>query len=254
MIDSHCHLSADDFAQDIDAVIAGARHAGIIRMITISDEQSDFEKCRLIAEKYEHIFYTVGVHPHHAKTVNMERDLPLIRAALSHPKCCGVGEIGLDYHYMHSPKDVQQRVFELQLNIAKEMNVPAVVHCREAVEDVWTIVSHVKPQKLVIHCCTERWEDVRRFVDAGYLLSFTGIVTYPKSADIRETVKACPLEQLMVETDAPFLAPVPHRGKRCEPAHVLETAKVIAEIKGVSIGELDQITTQNSIGFFELPA
>ncbi len=214
---------------------------------------SDLEKCRIIAEKYEHIFYTSGVHPHHAKDFVAERDLALIRQALAHPKCKGVGEIGLDYHYMNSPKDTQQRVFEAQLLLAKELGLPAVVHCREAVEDVWTIVHHVQPEKLVIHCCTERWEDVRRFVDAGYLLSFTGIVTYPKSDEIRATVKACPLERMMVETDAPYLAPVPHRGKRCEPAHVTETAQKIAEIKGVDLAEVNRVTTANAMEFFHMP-
>jgi len=180
------------------------------------------------------------------------RDIQLLREASTHPKCRGIGEIGLDYHYMNSPKDTQQRVFEAQLALAKELNLSAVVHCREAIEDVWTIVSHVKPAKLVIHCCTEKWDDVKRFVDAGYLLSFTGIVTYPKAGDIRETVKQCPITSMMVETDAPFLAPVPHRGKRCEPAYVMETAKAIAEIKGVSLEEFDEVTTKTAVQFFGL--
>lgn len=213
---------------------------------------SDLEKCRIIAEKYEHIYYTVGVHPHHAKDVMLDRDLSLIRAALKHPKCKGVGEIGLDYHYMNSPKEIQQRVFEAQLELAKQRDLPAVVHCRDAVEDVWAIVNHVKPEKLVIHCCTERWEDVRRFVDAGYLLSFTGIITYPKAGDIRETVKACPLEQMMVETDAPFLAPVPNRGKRCEPKDVIEVAKKIAEIKGLDLTQVEKSTSRNAEAFFNI--
>lgn len=254
MIDSHCHLSAPEFSTDLDAVVTRAFTAGVTRMVTISDDMSDLEKCRTVAEKYEHIYYTVGVHPHHAKDVEPERDLPLLRGAFRDPKCRGIGEIGLDYHYMNSPKDLQQRVFESQLLLAKELGVPAVVHCREAVEDVWTIVNHVKPEKLVIHCCTERWDDVKRFVDAGYLLSFTGIVTYPKAGDIRETVKACPLACLMVETDAPYLAPVPNRGKRCEPKDVMDTARMIAEIKGIDLETLDVRTTATATGFFGLPA
>ncbi len=252
MIDSHCHLTAPEFADDLDAVISRASAQGVTHLVTISDDLSDLEKCRKLAEKYEHIFYTAGVHPHHAKTVDLTADLPKLRAALAHPKCRGVGEIGLDYHYMNSPKDIQQRVFEEQLAIAKELGMPAVVHCREAVEDVWTIVQHVKPTKLVIHCCTERWEDVSRFIDAGYLLSFTGIATYPKSEDIRATVKACPLDRMMVETDAPYLAPVPHRGKRCEPAHVVRTAECIAEVKGITLDALDRQTTANAEAFFGL--
>lgn len=263
MIDSHCHLTAPEFASDVTEVIERARKEGIRNMVCISDAMEDIEPCRLLAEKHEDIFFTAGTHPHHAKDFDAARDLPRIRAAASHDKCVGIGEIGLDYHYMSppspapaglrwtgSPKDLQQRGFEAQLTLAKELDIPSVIHCREAVEDVWTIVSHVKPRMLVVHCCTERWIDVKRFVEAGYYLSFTGIITYPKSQDIRETAKQCPLSQLMIETDAPFLAPVPHRGKRCEPMHVLEVLKAIAEIKGISLEEVDRITTENAIKFF----
>lgn len=252
MIDSHCHLSAQEFAEDLDAVISRARDGGVLEMVTISDEMSDLEKSRIIAEKYEQIYYTIGVHPHHAESFETQRDIPLLREAAKHPKCKGIGEIGLDYHYMNSPKDTQQRVFEAQLRLAKELHLPAVVHCREAVEDVWTIVHHVKPEKLVIHCCSEKWEDVKCFVDAGYLLSFTGIITYKNADDIRETVRQCPLESLMVETDAPFLAPIPNRGKRCEPVFVNNVAKKVAEVKEISLEELDAQTTKNAIEFFGL--
>lgn len=250
MIDSHCHLTAPQFADDADAVIDRARKAGVTTMITISDAMEDIEPCMQLASRQEDIFFTVGMHPHHAKLFDAARDIPIIRNAAQDKKCRGIGEIGLDYHYMTSPKDMQQRAFEAQLALAKELDLPAVVHCRDAVEDVWTIVKHVGPKKLVIHCCTEKWQDVARFVEAGYLLSFTGIVTYPKSVEIRETVKACSLDRMMVETDAPFLSPVPHRGKRCEPAFVIETAKVIAEIKGVSLEEIDRATTEAARGFF----
>jgi TatD DNase family protein len=252
MIDSHCHLTAPEFSGDADAVIDRAVKAGVTTMITISDAMADLPLCKALSEKHENIFWTAGVHPHHAKDFVIDRDMPLLREAFKHSKCCGVGEIGLDYHYMNSPKETQQRVFEAQLVLAKELNLPAIVHCRDAVEDIWTIVNHVKPPKLVIHCCTEKWDDVKRFVDAGYLLSFTGIITYPKAADIRETVKQCPFEKMMVETDAPFLAPVPHRGKRCEPAYVMETAKMIAEIKGVSLETVDAKTSANAVEFFGL--
>jgi len=262
VIDSHCHLSAPEFAGDLDAVIDRASTAGVQMMVTISDEMSDIEKCRMIADKYEHIYYTVGVHPHHAKDFDLERDIPLLRDAAKHPKCRGIGEIGLDYHYMNSEKDTQQRVFEAQLLLAKELDLPAVVHCREApnqsrssgsgqaVEDVWTMVKHVSPKKLVLHCCSEKWDDVKRFVDAGFLLSFTGIVTYKNAEDIRETVKKCPLESLMMETDAPYLAPVPNRGKRCEPAYVMETAKAVASVKGITLVEVDEQTTKVAREFF----
>ncbi len=250
MIDSHCHLTALEFSGDIADVIARAKVEGVTTLVTISDDMADLPKCKKLSEEYDNIFFTVGLHPHHAKDFDIERDIPVLRDAAKHPKCRGIGEIGLDYHYMNSPKDVQQRVFESQLALAKELNIPAVVHCREAVDDVWTIVHHVKPQKLVIHCCTEKWQDVERFVKAGYLLSFTGIVTYPKATDIHDTVKQCPLSSMMVETDAPFLSPVPHRGKRCEPAFVIETAKKIAEIKGLTLHESDSATTAVASAFF----
>jgi TatD DNase family protein len=253
MIDSHCHLTAPQFDADRDAVIERAFAAGVKQMICVADCLADIDPCLALAKKYPRkIFATAGVHPHHAKEFDSEKDLIAIRKAAGDSCCKAIGEIGLDYHYMNSPKDIQQRVFESQLVLANELNLPAVVHCRDAVEDVWTIVNHVKPQKLVMHCCSERWEDVERFVMAGYFLSFTGIVTYPKSDIIRDTVKHCPMNQLMVETDAPFLAPVPHRGKRCEPAYVVEVAKMIAEIKGMGPDEVDRITTDNAVGFFGL--
>ncbi len=252
MIDSHCHLTAPEFAADTSDVIARAAAAGVSLVITISDDMADLPKCRVLAEAHDNVFFTVGSHPHHAKGFDVTRDIALLREAVEHPKCKGIGEIGLDYHYMYSSKDTQQRGFESQLVLAKELDFPAVVHCREAVEDVWTIVNHVKPIKLLIHCCTEQWADVERFVQAGYLLSFTGIVTYSNSEAVRDTVKNCPLESMMVETDAPFLAPVPHRGKRCEPMHVIEVAKAIARIKGISLEDVDRVTTENAVEFFGL--
>lgn len=253
MIDSHAHLSAKDFASDLDAVIARAAEAGVEQFVTISDEIADIEPCRQIAEQYASISFTAGVHPHHASSFQ-DSDIAVITEALLHPKCVAVGEIGLDYHYMRSPKDTQQRVFEKQLHLAKEQNLPAVVHCRDAVEDLWTIVSHVKPAKMVIHCCTEKWTDVERFVQAGYFLSFTGIATYPKSDDIRETIKECPIEQIMIETDAPFLAPVPHRGKRNEPAFVKEVLDLVSTLKQMSVEEVDRILTRNTMQFFNIKA
>lgn len=266
MIDSHCHLTAPQFDADRDGVIARAIAAGISPMFTISDDMSDLQKCFDLAQKFEHIFYTIGVHPHHASSFDRQKDLQKIRKAAVEKKCRGIGEIGLDYHstrpleadslmaspFPHSLQQIQQRVFEAQLTLAKELDLPAVIHCREAVEDVWTIVKHVGIRKPVIHCCTERWEDIKRFVDLGCLLSFTGIITYPKSEEVRETVKHCPLSQMMIETDAPFLAPVLHRGKRCEPMHVVEVAKKIAEIKGISMEEVDRATTANAVEFFGL--
>ena len=252
MIDSHCHLADAKFASDLSDVIARAHANGVDRMVTIADTLEEAEQCIAIAEKYNQVFATVGVHPHEAKRWKRGDDERLRSLVRSSKKVTAVGEIGLDYHYDFSPRDTQREVFATQLRLAKELQMPVVVHCREAVEDLWKIVSEEKPASLVLHCCTEKWEDVERFIDVGYLLSCTGIATYPNAADIRNTIKLCPLSQMMVETDAPYLAPVPHRGKRNEPAFVLEVAKEIANIKGVSVEEVDATTTSNAERFYLL--
>ncbi|OGJ56102.1 hypothetical protein A2706_02150 [Candidatus Peribacteria bacterium RIFCSPHIGHO2_01_FULL_51_35] len=254
MIDSHCHLADAKFAADLPDVIARATKNGVDRMVTIADTLEEAEKCIAIAEKHPQIFATVGVHPHEAKSWKQGDDDRLRLLVQSSKKVKAVGEIGLDYHYDFSPRDTQREVFALQLKIAKEIKKPAVIHCREAVEDLWMIIEKEKPASLVLHCCTEKWEDVERFIAAGYLLSFTGITTYPNAADIRKTIKHCPLSQMMIETDAPYLAPVPHRGKRNEPAFVIEVAKAIADIKGVSVEEVDAATTANAVEFYRLPS
>lgn len=250
VIDTHCHLADSTFDNDRDAVLARAAEAGVERMVAISDTFSEAEKCLILAEKYEHIFCTIGVHPHHATTwsaADGERLRTMLRAS---PKVVAVGEIGLDYHYDRSPRDVQKAVFREQLLIAKDLGLPSVVHCREAVEDVWAIVQDVAPPRIVLHCCSERWSDVECFVARGDFLSFTGIATYPNAAEIRATAVQCPLDRIMVETDAPFLAPVPHRGRRCEPAFVVETARCIARERGIPEGEFERATTRNAMVFF----
>ncbi len=252
MIDSHCHLADTQFDNDLTDVIAKAHKAGITDMVTIADSLPEAEKCLEIAEKYAHIFCTSGVHPHHAKDWKKGDSDRLKELIASSKKMKAVGEIGLDYHYNFSPKGMQKAVFLEQLTIAKELGLPAVVHCREAVDDIRTIVQEVEPLQIVIHCCTEKWEDISWVVDLGHMLSFTGIATYPASHDIRETIKQCPLKQIMIETDAPYLAPVPHRGKRNEPAYVAEVLKCVAEIKGISVEEADRVTTQNTVEFFGL--
>lgn len=252
MIDSHCHLADKQFDADRAEVIERAKNAGVLQMVTIADTLEEAKKCIAIAEEYPDIFATVGVHPHVSKGWGLGTRDELISLTKSSKKVRAIGEIGLDYHYDLSPRDVQRNVFQEQLVIARELALPVVVHCREAVEDVWKIVDEVKPEKLVLHCCTEKRSDVARFVERGYLLSFTGIATYPSAQEIRETIKHCPLSQMMIETDAPYLAPIPHRGKRNEPAFVAEVATLIASIKGISIDEVDSATTLNAVDFFGL--
>jgi TatD DNase family protein len=223
-------------------------------MITIADSLEEGERCLTIATKYEHIFCTIGVHPHVSKNWTKGSGEKLTALVGSSQKVVAVGEIGLDYHYNNSPPADQKRAFEEQLLIAKELSLPAVVHCRDAIVDLKKIIATVDPPSLVIHCCTERWEDVESLVTAGHFLSFTGIATYPKADEIRRTIKECPMDQLMIETDAPYLAPIPHRGKRNEPAFVVEVAKLVAQIKKKSLPEVDALTTQNTMAFFRLPS
>lgn len=252
MIDSHCHLADSAFNHDLPDVIARALGAGVDRMIVISDSLQEASRCRTVAEKYEQIFYTAGVHPHGAKEWGEGSRELLLELLRSSPKARAIGEIGLDYHYMHSSQDDQRGAFRQQLLIANELDLPCVIHNRESIGDLLSIVRELLPKKMVLHCCTERWEDVAELIDRGYLLSFTGIATYPKSGEIRETIKRCPLTQMMVETDAPYMAPVPHRGSRNEPAYVVEVAKLIAELKEVSYEEVDRVTTANAVEFFGL--
>lgn len=262
MIDSHCHLADKAFDADLPAVLERAKEAGVDRMITIADSFEEGEKCLQIAAKYDHIFCTVGMHPHVASQWKNGDEERLMTMARSSPKVKAIGEIGLDFHYDFSPRDVQREVFQLQLQIARELNVPAVVHCRSAsqapqneraVEEIWSIVDDVKPKKLVVHCCTERFEDVERFINAGYHLSFTGIATYPKSEVIRDCIRRTPLERIMIETDAPYLAPESHRGKRNEPAFVAEVLACVAREKGIEVGEAERVLTANTVEFFDLP-
>ncbi|HLD71253.1 MAG TPA: TatD family hydrolase [Candidatus Peribacteraceae bacterium] len=253
MIDSHCHLADKKFEADLPDVLLRAKEAGVETMISIADTLDEAERCIEIAEKYPNVYATVGVHPHNAKDWIGKDHERMMALAKSSPKVRAIGEIGLDYHYDFSPRDIQQEVFIMQLILARELKMPAVVHCREAVADVWSLVSEINPKSLVLHCCTEKWEDVERFVQKGYFLSFTGIATYPNASDIRNTIEHCPLSQLMIETDAPYLAPVPHRGKRNEPAFVREILKKVAEIKQISPAEVESVTTATAQAFFRLP-
>lgn len=254
MIDSHCHLADKQFSKDIEEVIARAKEAGVERMVTIADSLPEAELCIELAEKHPELFATVGVHPHHAK--DWQRgDGERIREMVSgSTRVVAIGEIGLDYFYNHSPKGTQRAVFLEQLTLSRELLLPAVIHCRDAIEDVTAIIREVEPVQIVLHCCTEKRDDVAWIIEHGYMLSFTGIATYPKSTVIRHTIKECPLTQMMVETDSPYLAPGKHRGKRNEPAFVVEVAQAIATEKGVGIEEVAAQTAKNTVQFFGLPS
>jgi TatD DNase family protein len=254
MIDSHCHLTDSAFDEDREQVLERAKEAGITHCIVVADSIESAEKGITLTKRFpEMLSASIGIHPHKASEWNEKSDMKL-REFASDKSVVAIGEIGLDYHYEFSPRDIQRRAFEEQLHIAKELNLPAILHTREAYEGTLAIVKKVRPQKLVWHCCTEKWENVEPFLAMSSMLSFGGIATYPNAADMRETIRRCPMDRMMLETDAPYLAPIPYRGKRNEPAYVMEVAKCIATVKGLSLEEVEQVTTENAVRFFDLAA
>ncbi len=258
MIDSHCHLDSERFAEDQAEVIDRAFAAGVERMLTIGtgDGPPDIEGAVRIADRYERIFATVGVHPHDASKYDDSVGLRLA-ALLKHPKVLALGEIGLDYHYDHSPREVQQAALIEQMRIAADARLPIVIHTREAWDDTFALIEqHWKPTGLggIMHCFSGGPAEAQRSLDLGFHLSFSGIVTFPKSLDIQAAARLCPDPRLLIETDAPFLAPAPHRGKRNEPAYVTHTAAKVAELRGVSTKEITRITTMNFLALTSPPA
>ncbi len=249
MIDSHCHLDNEKFIDDQEAVIERAFAAGVERMMCIGtgDGPPDIEGAVRIADRYQKIFATVGVHPHDASKYDDGVGSQLAEL-LKHPKVLAMGEIGLDYHYDHSPRDIQQAAFIDQMRIAADARMPIVIHTREAWDDTFALIErHWKPTGLggIMHCFSGGPAEAQRSLDLGFHLSFSGIVTFPKSVDIQAAAYLCPDNRLLIETDAPFLAPAPHRGKRNEPAFVAHTAAKLAELRGVSVQEITRLTTAN---------
>ena len=244
LVDSHCHLNFPDFKNDLDDVVKRAKEYGIGKMLTICTKTHEFPEISAIAEKYENIFCTIGVHPHEAEN---EPDIAanMIIPHTKHPKCVGIGETGLDYFYEHSPREIQQRVFLEHIKASKETGLPIVIHTRDADEDMIRIIREQAPFKGLLHCFSSSYEVAKSGLDNGLLISISGIVTFKKADDLRESIKKIPLESLLVETDSPYLAPIPHRGKRNEPAYTRHTAETVAQLKGVSYDKLAEITTTN---------
>ncbi|MDA8214114.1 MAG: YchF/TatD family DNA exonuclease [Nitrospiraceae bacterium] len=267
MIDTHCHLEMKPYDPDREDVIKRAREAGLEAVITIG---SDFEGCKgavALAEKYDFIYATVGIHPHDAK--DFSEDIfnqikrwatpphpPLSKGGQRGGKIVAIGEIGLDYHYDHSPRDIQKDVFKKQLYYAKEINLPVIIHSREAKKDTLKILEESGITKGVMHCFSGDMEMAERTMAMGFYISIAGPVTFKNAAKLREIVKAIPDDYLLIETDAPYLTPEPLRGKRNEPAFVVHTAKFIAELRGISLEDIDRITTVNAkrlFGIGEMP-
>jgi TatD DNase family protein len=252
LIDSHCHLDFPDFAEDLDSVVARAEAVGVERMVTISTRVAAAERLRTLAERFPTVYFTVGTHPHNAAD-EPELDLAAARSLAAHPKCVGVGEAGLDYHYNHAPPDVAKRVFRAQIALARELALPLVIHARDADADIAGILTDEMGQgafAAILHCFTSSRALAETGLALGLYVSFSGVLTFKNSADLRALARDIPLDRLLVETDAPYLAPTPHRGRRNEPAYVVETARVLAEAKGLDFAALAAATRANTLKVF----
>ena len=249
-IDTHCHLATKEFEADLPDVLARAREAGIKTMIVIGagDGLEGNNRAVALADQHANLWATVGIHPHDAKQ-SMEG---LKKIALSSKKVIAIGEIGLDYHYDHAPREVQQKRFAEQIALAKELNLPIAIHSREAWEDTIRIVREAGPlpKAGVFHCFGGDLREADQALDLGFYISISGIVTFKKAANLLEVVQKIPLEKIVIETDAPFLAPVPHRGKRNEPAFVKLVGEKIAEIRGITSEEVSRIIKNNTKQLF----
>lgn len=248
-VDSHCHLDGPRFAGDRDEVVARAAAAGVTRLLAIGtgDGPPDLDCAVRIAEAYPNVWASVGVHPHDAAKWTEECS-PALVERMRHPRVVALGEIGLDYHYDFSPRDTQERVFLEQMAIAAAAGRPILIHTREAWDDTFRLLeTHWAPTGLpgVMHCFSGGPAEAERALALGFTLSFAGIVTYPKAPELREAAKITPLDRMLVETDSPYLAPVPYRGKRNEPAYTALTGESLAETLGIPAAELARRTSEN---------
>lgn len=249
MIDSHCHLDSPEFDADRDAVIERALAAGVEHMLAIGTGNGppDLEAGLRLAEKHPAFYATAGIHPHDAAKAKPD-DFKRLAVLLAHPKVLAVGEIGLDYHYDFSPRELQKSAFIEQMAIAAAAKKPIVIHTREAWEDTLALIEeHWTPHGMggIMHCFSGGPDEAQRALGLGFYLSFGGIVTFPKALPVQESSKSTPRDRILIETDAPYLAPVPKRGKRNEPALMVHTARKLAELRGESYEELCSATMEN---------
>ena len=247
LVDSHCHLDYPELQKDFPGVLSRARAAGVETMLAIGTRLSTFGNVRKIAEATPDVFCTVGVHPHEA--VNESAAVEALLAHAAHPKIVGIGETGLDYYYEKSPREPQRENFRAHMRAAHAAGLPLVIHTRDADADTAEMLdwgAHELPGLTgVLHCFTSSLELARHALGLGYFISISGIVTFKNAEDLRRTVREIPLERLLVETDSPYLAPVPMRGKPCEPSYVVHTARCVAGLKNVTVDELGRSTTEN---------
>jgi TatD DNase family protein len=261
-VDSHAHLEMEQFDADRAATLQRAKDAGIETILAIGSGTGPGSlDCAIrLAEQHEFVYATIGIHPHEAKLAS-DTDFEEMAQLAKHPKVIAWGEIGLDYFYDHSPRDLQQQVFLKQLQLAQTAKLPIVIHCRPsaATEDAWEHCLKLLHDRWaasglggILHCFTGTWAHASRALDMGFMISFAGNVTFPKALQIREAAKQVPLDRLLIETDSPFLAPVPHRGKRNEPSFVKQVARQMGELRGLSMDDIGLRTAKNFYRFFSL--
>ena len=253
LVDSHCHLDFPAFADDLDGIVVRAEAAGIARMVTISTRVRRIETLLAIAARFPNVYCSVGTHPHQADEEDGISADELI-GLTQHPKIVALGEAGLDYFYEHGSPEAQARGFRAHIAAARATGLPLVIHTREADEDCGRILDEEMekgPFRAVLHCYTGGRDLAMKAIAHGLYVSFTGILTFKNSQNVRDVAAEIPLDRIMVETDAPFLAPGKYRGKRCEPSFVTETAKALAQLRGVSFEEISRQTTENFFRFFD---
>lgn len=251
LVDSHCHLDFPDYASNVEAVVDRARAAGVGVCVSIGTELARFPGVKAVAEKFPHVWCTVGVHPHEAEKELLDDEAALLAEAV-HPKVVGIGETGLDYYYEHAPRRQQQSNFRSHISAGRKTGLPVIVHTRDADDDTIEILRDEMGKGAftgLIHCFTGTQRLADAALEMGLYISVSGIATFKNSTALRDVIKTVPLDRLLVESDAPYLAPVPHRGKTNEPAFVVHTAGMLAEMKGISASELAAATTEN---FFRL--
>ncbi|MDE1900339.1 MAG: TatD family hydrolase [Alphaproteobacteria bacterium] len=249
LIDSHCHLDFPALVADRDGVLQRARAAGITRMVNISTRRADMDAVRVTAEQVPDVFCTVGVHPHHVHEEGEHLSTEELASRAAHPKVVGIGETGLDFYYDTAPRDRQEDSFRRHIRAAQAAKLPLIIHSRDAEEDTIRVLKSEGPSTGVMHCFSSRRILAEQALEIGFYISLSGILTFKKSQELRDIARDMPLDRLLVETDSPYLAPEPYRGKTCEPAYVVCTAQVLAEIKGISPDDIARHTTEN---FFRL--
>ena len=257
MIDSHCHIAGPEFIEDLDDVIARATSAGVTQALVIlaADDEPEIAQAGEVASRWGGVRFSIGVHPHAAGTFAADPEEAVRRVAAAidaQPLTRALGEIGLDYHYDFSPRDAQQAVFRRQIGLARARRLPIVIHTRDAEDDTFRILEEERAGDVpvVLHCFTGSREMATRALDAGFHISLAGIVTFPRAEELREVARIVPLDRLLIETDSPFLAPVPLRGTRNEPANVNRVAETIARARGTTADEIEQATEDNFVKVF----